>query len=52
MSSAGSTSTGDRFVAMTPDEPALLADMLTREQLGRKVCAVRERRAQRASRLI
>ena len=28
---------GDRFVAMTPDEPALLADMLTREQLGRKV---------------
>ena len=28
---------GDRFVAMTPDEPALLADLLTREQLGRKV---------------
>lgn len=34
-------SSGDRFVAMTPDEPAMgpaiLADMLTREQLGRKV---------------
>ncbi len=30
-------STGDRFVAMTPDDPALVADMLTREQLGRKV---------------
>ena len=29
--------TGDRFVAMTPQEPAILADMLTREQLGRKV---------------
>jgi len=30
-------STGDRFVAMTPDDPALVADMLTREQLGRRV---------------
>lgn len=29
--------TGDRFVAMAPQEPAILADMLTREQLGRKV---------------
>ena len=29
--------TGDRFVAMTPDDPALVGDMLTREQLGRKV---------------
>jgi acetyl-CoA C-acetyltransferase len=28
---------GDRFVAMVGNEPALLADMLTREQLGRKV---------------
>jgi len=28
---------GDRFVAMTPNDPALLADMLTNEQLGRKV---------------
>lgn len=28
---------GERFVAMTPREPALLADMLTKEQLGRKV---------------
>jgi acetyl-CoA C-acetyltransferase len=28
---------GDRFVAMAAHEPALLADMLTREQLGRKV---------------
>lgn len=28
---------GDRFVAMTPDEPAIVADMLTKEQLGRKV---------------
>ena len=28
---------GDRFVAMAPNEPAILADMLTREQLGRKV---------------
>lgn len=30
-------SSGDRFVAMAPDDPALLTDMLTREQLGRKV---------------
>ena len=30
-------SSGERFVAMAPDEPALLADMLTTEQLGRKV---------------
>jgi acetyl-CoA C-acetyltransferase len=30
-------SAGDRFVAMAGNEPALLADMLTREQLGRKV---------------
>lgn len=28
---------GDRFVAMAPDEPGVLADMLTTEQLGRKV---------------
>ena len=28
---------GDRFVAMTGNDPALLADMLTKEQLGRKV---------------
>lgn len=28
---------GDRFVALTQDDPALLDDMLTREQLGRKV---------------
>ena len=28
---------GDRFVAMAGNDPALLADMLTREQLGRKV---------------
>jgi acetyl-CoA C-acetyltransferase len=35
-------STGDRFVAMAPDEPALLADMLTREQLGRKVALSEE----------
>ena len=30
-------SSGDRFVAMGDDDPALLADMLTKEQLGRKV---------------
>jgi acetyl-CoA C-acetyltransferase len=28
---------GDRFVAMAAHEPALLADMLTAEQLGRRV---------------
>ena len=28
---------GDRFVAQAPNDPALLADMLTTEQLGRKV---------------
>ena len=28
---------GDRFVAMAGNDPALLDDMLTREQLGRKV---------------
>jgi acetyl-CoA C-acetyltransferase len=28
---------GERFVAMAPTEPAVLADMLTNEQLGRKV---------------
>lgn len=28
---------GDRFVAMSGNDPALLNDMLTREQLGRKV---------------
>jgi acetyl-CoA C-acetyltransferase len=28
---------GDRFVAMAAGDPALLGDMLTREQLGRKV---------------
>jgi hypothetical protein len=27
---------------MTPDEPALLADMLTGEQLGRKVTVAEE----------
>ena len=32
---------GDRFVAMAAHEPALLADMLTTEQLGRRV-SVRE----------
>lgn len=29
--------TDERFVAMTPKDPALLADMLTKEQLGRRV---------------
>jgi acetyl-CoA C-acetyltransferase len=28
---------GDRFVALSDSDPALLADMLTNEQLGRKV---------------
>lgn len=28
---------GDRFVAQSPGDPAVLADMLTKEQLGRKV---------------
>ena len=28
---------GERFVAISPNDPALLADMLTKEQLGRKV---------------
>ena len=28
---------GDRFVAMAGNDPALLTDMLTKEQLGRKV---------------
>jgi acetyl-CoA C-acetyltransferase len=28
---------GDRFVAMTPKDPALLSDMLKQEQLGRRV---------------
>jgi acetyl-CoA C-acetyltransferase len=28
---------GERFVAITPNDPALLADMLTNDQLGRKV---------------
>ena len=28
---------GDRFVAMTPEDPALLSDMLKQEQLGRRV---------------
>ena len=28
---------GDRFVAMTPKDPALLPDMLKQEQLGRRV---------------
>jgi len=28
---------GERFVAMAANDPGLLADMLTREQLGRKV---------------
>jgi acetyl-CoA C-acetyltransferase len=30
-------SSGERFVAMAAHEPALLADMLTKEQLGRRV---------------
>jgi len=30
-------SSGERFVAMTGNDPALLADMLTTEQLGRRV---------------
>ncbi len=29
----------ERFVAMAPNDPAVLADMLTREQLGRRVAA-------------
>ncbi len=33
---------GDRFVAMTPKDPALLADMLSREQLGRKITVTQE----------
>jgi acetyl-CoA C-acetyltransferase len=28
---------GDRFVAMADDDPALLADMLAQDQLGRRV---------------
>lgn len=28
---------GDRFVALTDDDPGLLADMLAREQLGRRI---------------
>lgn len=28
---------GDRFVAVAPNDPAVLADMLTREQLGRRI---------------
>jgi acetyl-CoA C-acetyltransferase len=33
---------GERFVAVAPDDPALLADMLTREQLGRRVTVTQE----------
>lgn len=33
---------GDRFVAMAPDDPAFLAGMLTAEQLGRKVSVTQE----------
>ncbi len=33
---------GDRFVAMAPNDPALLADMLTREQLGRKITVMQQ----------
>ncbi|MBV8391875.1 MAG: acetyl-CoA acetyltransferase [Alphaproteobacteria bacterium] len=33
---------GDRFVAMAPNDPAILADMLTNEQLGRKVAVSQE----------
>ena len=33
---------GDRFVAMAPNDPALLADMLTREQLGRKITVTQQ----------
>jgi acetyl-CoA C-acetyltransferase len=32
----------DRFVAITPNDPALLADMLTREQLGRKITVTQQ----------
>ncbi|MCW5733100.1 MAG: acetyl-CoA acetyltransferase [Enhydrobacter sp.] len=35
-------SSGERFVAMTPRDPALLADMLKREQLGRRVAVGEE----------
>ncbi len=33
---------GDRFVAMAPNDPSLLADMLTREQLGRKITVTQQ----------
>jgi acetyl-CoA C-acetyltransferase len=33
---------GDRFVALAPNDPALLADMLTREQLGRKITVTQQ----------
>jgi acetyl-CoA C-acetyltransferase len=33
---------GDRFVALAPNDPALLADMLTREQLGRKISVTQQ----------
>jgi acetyl-CoA C-acetyltransferase len=33
---------GERFVAQAPEEPALLTDMLVKEQLGRKVAVAAE----------
>jgi acetyl-CoA C-acetyltransferase len=33
---------GERFVAMSPTDPALLADMLTKEQLGRRVTVIEQ----------
>ena len=36
---------GDRFVAMAGNDPALLADMLTKEQLGRKVSVTEDAEA-------
>jgi acetyl-CoA C-acetyltransferase len=33
---------GERFVAVAPNEPAVLADMLTREQLGRKITVTQQ----------
>jgi len=33
---------GERFVAIGPTDPALLADMLTKEQLGRRVTVIEQ----------
>jgi acetyl-CoA C-acetyltransferase len=38
----GRLDSGDRFVAIAPNDPALLADMLTREQLGRKITVTQQ----------